>query len=50
MYIKKLLKIGRSYYALIPSVLIQLLNIDPDKDEIEMKIEGEKIVFEKHKK
>jgi len=50
MYVKKLLKIGRSYYALIPSVLIQLLNIDPESDEIEMKIEGDKIIFEKRKK
>ena len=50
MYVKKLIKVGRSYYALIPSVLMQLLNINPEKDEIKMSIEGNKIVFEKYKK
>lgn len=50
MYIKKLVKVGRSYYALIPSVLLQLLNIKPDEDEIKITLEGNKIIFEKIEK
>lgn len=50
MYIKKLIKVGRSYYALIPSVLLQLLSINPETDEIKMSIEGNKIIFEKVEK
>lgn len=50
MYIKKLVKVGRSYYALIPSVLLQLLSIKPDEDELKITLEGERIVFEKVKK
>jgi len=47
MYVKKLIKIGRSYYALIPSVLLQLLSIDPDKDQMKITLEENKIIFEK---
>ena len=47
MYIKKLIKIGRSYYALIPSVLLKLLSINPDSDNIKITIENNKIIFEK---
>lgn len=50
MYIKKLIKVGRSYYALIPSVLLQLLSIKPDEDEIKISLEGNKIIFEKVEK
>ncbi|MBR1424670.1 hypothetical protein IJ579_03815 [bacterium] len=50
MYIKKLVKVGRSYYALIPSILLQLLSIDPSKDEVKMSLEGNKIIFEKAEK
>ncbi|MBQ8459624.1 hypothetical protein IJ541_05935 [bacterium] len=50
MYIKKLVKVGRSYYALIPSILLQLLNIDPAKDDVKMSLEGNKIIFEKAEK
>ena len=50
MYIKKLIKIGRSYYALMPSVLLQLLSINPDNDEMIITLEGDKIILEKVKK
>ncbi len=50
MYIKKLVKVGRSYYALIPSILLQLLSIDPQNDEIKMTLDGNKIIFEKSEK
>ena len=50
MYIKKLIKIGRSYYALMPSVLLQLLSINPDNDEMKITLEGDKIILEKVKK
>ncbi len=50
MYIKKLIKIGRSYYALMPSVLLQLLSINPDNDEMKITLEGDKIILEKLKK
>ena len=46
MYIKKLIKIGRSYYALMPSVL----SINPDNDEMKITLEGDKIILEKVKK
>ena len=48
--IKKLIKIGRSYYALMPSVLLQLLSINPDNDEMKITLEGDKIILEKVKK
>ena len=47
MYIKKLIKIGRSYYALLPSVLLKLLSINPDNDNVKITIENNKIIFEK---
>jgi len=50
MYIKKLIKVGRSYYALMPAVLLQLLSINPETDEIKMSIDKDKIIFEKAEK
>ena len=50
MYIKKLIKIGRSYYDLMPSVLLQLLSINHDNDEMKITLEGDKIILEKVKK
>ena len=50
MYQKKLVKVSKSYYALIPSVILKLLNISPDKDEIIMNIENNRIIIEKAEK
>ncbi len=47
MYKKKLVKVSKSYYALIPAVVLKMLNINPDKDEILMSIENNKIIIEK---
>lgn len=47
MYIKKLVKVSRSYYALIPSIILQLLEINPEKDKIAISLEGKKIIIEK---
>lgn len=50
MYIKKLVKVSRSYYALIPSIILQLLGIDPKEDKIAISLEGKKIIIEKVEK
>ena len=50
MYQKKLVKVSKSYYALIPPVILKLLNISPDKDEIIMNIENNRIIIEKAEK
>lgn len=50
MYIKKLVKVSRSYYALIPSIILQLLGINPKEDEIAISLEGKKIIIEKIEK
>ncbi|MFA7657899.1 MAG: hypothetical protein WCY19_00525 [Candidatus Gastranaerophilaceae bacterium] len=42
MYIKKLVKVSRSYYALIPSIILQLTGINPQKDEISISLDGKK--------
>ena len=49
MYQKKLVKVSKSYYALIPAVVLKLLGINPDKDEIVMSIDNERIIIEKAK-
>lgn len=50
MYIKKLVKVSRSYYALIPSIILQLLEINPKEDEVAISLEGKKIIIEKVEK
>lgn len=50
MYIKKLVKVSRSYYALIPSIILQLIGIDPKEDNIAISLEGKRIIIEKVEK
>lgn len=47
MYIKKLVKVSRSYYALIPSIILQLIGINPEKDKVAISLDGKKIIIEK---
>lgn len=50
MYVKKLVKVSRSHYALIPSILLQILGINPKEDEISISLDGKKIILEKVEK
>lgn len=44
---KKFVKLGRSWGIIIPPVILQLLRIDPNGDEVVIKIEDNKIILEK---
>jgi len=44
---KKFVKLGRSWGLIIPPVLLQLLKIDPEKEKVNISINGEKIIIEK---
>lgn len=49
MYEKKLIKISHSWYALIPAVILRMVQIDPAKDLVCISLEGNKIIIEKAK-
>ena len=44
---KKFVKLGRSWGMIIPPWFFQILDIDPNNDEVKLSIEGEKIIIEK---
>jgi len=46
---KKFVKLGRSWGIIIPSVILQLLKINPEKEKVSLSIENEKIIIEKIK-
>lgn len=50
MIIKKLTNIGNSWGVIIPKALLDVLNINPVKDEISIEIEPDGIKLKKHKK
>ena len=44
---KKFVKLGRSWGMIIPPWFLQVLNIDPNSDEVKLSIDGKKIIIEK---
>lgn len=44
---KKFVKLGRSWGMIIPPWFLQVLNIDPNNDEVKLSIDGKKIIIEK---
>ena len=44
---KKFVKLGRSWGMIIPPWFLQVLGIDPQKDEVKLSIDGKKIIIEK---
>jgi antitoxin component of MazEF toxin-antitoxin module len=46
---KKFIKLGRSWGIIIPSVVLQLLKINPEKETVNISIDNEKIIIEKRK-
>lgn len=44
---KKLFASGNSWALLIPKALLELLELNPDEDEIEINIENKKMIIEK---
>ena len=44
---KKFVKLGRSWGMIIPPWFFQVLNIDPNNDEVKLSIDGKKIIIEK---
>ena len=47
---KKLFASGNSWALLIPKALLELLELNPDEDEIEINIENKKMIIEKANK
>ena len=44
---KKLFASGNRWALLIPKALLELLELNPDEDEIEINIENKKMIIEK---
>ena len=47
---KRLTQIGTSWGVIIPKTILEMLNINPVKDNIEFLFNGDEIVIKKHKK
>lgn len=46
---KKFTKIGNSWAMLIPKTIFQLLNVNPETDEVELEFEGDVLKVKKSK-
>lgn len=46
---KRLTQIGTSWGVIIPKTILEMLNINPTKDDIEFLFNGDEIVIKKHK-
>ena len=44
---KKFVKMGRSWGIIIPPWILASLNIQPDKDNVQLSVENDKIIIEK---
>lgn len=47
---RKLSKSGNGWSIFLPKVIIELLNLDPNSDEIEMKVENNSLIITKSQK
>ena len=45
--IKKIIQIGNSWGVIIPTAILQLLNINPVKDKLEFSIQGDTLIVKK---
>lgn len=46
---RKLLKVGNGWAVFLPKVLIELLDIDPETDQIEMEVQNKVLTIQKSK-
>ena len=46
---KRLTQIGTSWGVIIPKTILEMLNVNPIKDNIEFLFNGDEIVIKKHK-
>lgn len=47
---KRLTQIGTSWGVIIPKTILEMMNINPVKDNIEFSFNGDEIVIKKYKK
>ena len=47
--IKKIIQIGNSWGVILPTTILQLLNINPIKDKLEFSVQGDTLIVKKAK-